>query len=43
MEKGNTREAIAESLKKLTEGKEFEKISVGEICENCGITRKSFY
>lgn len=38
-----TRNAIADSLKELTDNKPFEKISVGEICEHCGITRKSFY
>lgn len=37
-----TRNAIADSLKELTDNKPFEKISVGEICEHCGITRKAF-
>ena len=38
-----TKKAIAESLKKLMKEKPFEKISVAEICEECGLTRKSFY
>lgn len=38
-----TKKAIAESLKKIMKEKPFEKISVAEICEECGLTRKSFY
>lgn len=38
-----TKKAIAESLKKIMKDKPFEKISVAEICEDCGLTRKSFY
>lgn len=39
----NTKMALAASMKTLMEKKDFSKISVGEICENCGINRKSFY
>lgn len=40
---GSTKEALSESMKELMKKKSFSKISVGEICENCGINRKSFY
>ncbi len=38
-----TKNALAASLKDLMKDREFEKISVSEICEECGINRKSFY
>ena len=38
-----TKHALAESLKTLMEHKPFSKISVGDICENCDMNRKSFY
>lgn len=38
-----TKAAFAEAVKKLVNDKPFEKISVGEICELCGMNRKSFY
>lgn len=38
-----TKTALADSMKTLMEQKDFSKISVGEICEHCGINRKSFY
>jgi probable dihydroxyacetone kinase regulator len=38
-----TKSALAESLKTAMKSKRFEKISVSEICQNCGMTRKSFY
>lgn len=38
-----TKNAIAASMKKLMRRKPFEKISVSDICEDCGINRKSFY
>lgn len=38
-----TKKAISDSFKKILKEKPFEKISVGEICEDCGLTRKSFY
>lgn len=39
----STKSALAASMKNLMKHKSFSKISVGEICENCGINRKSFY
>ncbi len=39
----STKMALAASMKQLMEKKDFSKISVGEICETCGINRKSFY
>lgn len=38
-----TKHALAESLKKLMEENPFDKINVGDICEKCGMNRKSFY
>ena len=38
-----TKKAVADSLKKLTEKKAFDKISVGEISEEAGINRQTFY
>ncbi|MDD6715832.1 MAG: TetR/AcrR family transcriptional regulator C-terminal domain-containing protein [Firmicutes bacterium] len=38
-----TKNALAASMKKLMRKKPFEKISVSDICEDCGINRKSFY
>lgn len=38
-----TKNALAASMKKLMEEKPFSKISVGDICEDCGMNRKSFY
>ncbi|MCD7740839.1 MAG: dihydroxyacetone kinase transcriptional activator DhaS [Ruminococcus sp.] len=38
-----TKRALADSLKQLMETKSFSKISVGDICEVCGMNRKSFY
>lgn len=38
-----TKNALAASMKKLMRRKPFEKISVSDICEDCGINRKSFY
>lgn len=40
---GTTKMTLAASMKELMEQKDFSKISVGEICEKCGINRKSFY
>ena len=34
---------MAASLKALTEDLPFAKISIGDICKNCGMSRKSFY
>ena len=38
-----TKNALASSMKKLMKEKHFEKISVIDICEGCGMNRKSFY
>ncbi len=38
-----TKRALADSLKELMERKPFSKISVGDICDSCGMNRKSFY
>jgi len=38
-----TKKAFADSLKELMKKKSFEKISVFDITENCGLTRQTFY
>lgn len=38
-----TKRALAGALKELMEEKSFAKISVADICEKCGMNRKSFY
>ena len=38
-----TKNALATSLKNLMKEKPFEKISVSDICDACGMNRKSFY
>ena len=38
-----TKNALAASMKKLMAQRPFEKISVSDICSDCGINRKSFY
>ena len=38
-----TKQALAGALKELIEEQSFEKISVSDICERCGMNRKSFY
>ena len=38
-----TKTAMADSMEALMEEKPFAKISVGDICERCGMNRKSFY
>lgn len=38
-----TKNLLAKALKTLMEKKPFAKISVGDICEECGMNRKSFY
>jgi probable dihydroxyacetone kinase regulator len=38
-----TKNALAMSLKELMAEKPFEKISISDICESCGMNRKSFY
>ncbi len=38
-----TKRALASTMKELMEAKPFSKISVSDICEVCGMHRKSFY
>lgn len=38
-----TKTALANAIKSLMAEKPFTKISVGDICERCGMNRKSFY
>lgn len=38
-----TKRAFARSLKSLMEKRSFAKISVADLCEDCGMSRKSFY
>jgi probable dihydroxyacetone kinase regulator len=38
-----TKRALAQALKELIETQPFDKISVGSICSQCGLNRKSFY
>jgi probable dihydroxyacetone kinase regulator len=39
----STKRAFAAALKGLMEQNQFDKISVSDICESCGMNRKSFY
>lgn len=38
-----TKHALANAMKALLEEQSFDKISVSDICERCGMNRKSFY
>jgi len=38
-----TKKALSQALKELVNERHFAKISVGDICERCGMHRKSFY
>lgn len=38
-----TKKALAEALRALMRQKPFEKVSIGEICDQCGMNRRSFY
>ena len=38
-----TKKALTDAMKQLMKEKAFEKISVTDICECCGMNRKSFY
>lgn len=38
-----TKYTLAQSLKSLMGKRSFSKISVADLCENCGMSRKSFY
>ncbi len=42
-ESGLTKNTLATALKQLMTEKPFEKISVSDICDRCGMNRKSFY
>jgi len=39
----NTKHILAQSLKELMTHQPFARISVGDICSHCGMSRKSFY
>lgn len=39
----STKGALAEAMKKLMVCKPFSKISISDLCEECGLNRKSFY
>ena len=38
-----TKRALADAIKQLMEEQPFSKISVGDLCRQCGMNRKSFY
>ncbi len=38
-----TRQSMVASLKKIAETKPLSKITISELCSNCGINRKTFY
>ncbi len=38
-----TKKALAQALRELMEETPFEKINIAQICEKCGMNRKSFY
>lgn len=38
-----TKKALARTMKELMKQKSLSRISVGDICESCGMSRKSFY
>jgi len=42
-ESKGTKQVLAQSLKELMNERSFLKISVGDICTHCGMSRKSFY
>ncbi len=42
-DRNQTKKALASSLKNLLLAKDFDKISVGDVTENIGMNRKSFY
>ena len=43
VKKKTTKELLRESLEELLKCKPFEKITISEISENCGIGRRTFY
>ena len=38
-----TKKALASSLKEILKTKPISKVTVSDICSNCGIRRQSFY
>lgn len=38
-----TKQAMAQALKELAKTRSIEKISIKDICNACGLNRKSFY
>jgi len=38
-----TKQSLASALKELMKEKNFSKINISDICERCGMSRKSFY
>lgn len=38
-----TKRALSQAFKELLQTQNFDKISIGNICEKCGMNRKSFY
>ena len=42
-ESNGTKNSLASSMKKLMAEKSFAKISITDICDGCGMNRKSFY
>lgn len=38
-----TKKVLAEAMKKLMQEKDFSKISISDICNLCGVNRKTFY
>lgn len=42
-ERNTTKNVLAAALKEVMAEKPLEKIGIGEICERCGMNRKSFY
>ena len=38
-----TKKIMAEALKELSETMPFAKISIGDICKHCNMSRKTFY
>ncbi len=42
-ESNGTKNALARSMKNLMGAKSFSKISITDICDGCGMNRKSFY
>lgn len=43
IKKKSVKELLGESLEELLKNKSFEKITVNEIVENCGVGRRTFY